>query len=92
MSSTYLGNGKVKGSSAYHEGRDSMGNQDAYEFFQKLESYLNRVIPCPDLMRDEITRTVIESKSNDDGHMRFPEGGYWQVNCPKLLESSHEYI
>lgn len=66
-----------------------MGSQNAYEFFQQLESYLNGIIPCPDIMRDEITRTVTESKGNDDGHMRFPEGAllnkYITPNMHKFL-------
>ena len=58
---------------AHSRGSNAMSNPGAYEFFQKLESFLNEKIPSPGYMRDEVTRIVAESKGNEDIHMRFAE-------------------
>ena len=54
-----------------------MHNARAYQFFKDLEEYLNKRIPAPEVIRNEIDVVVKRArKSTDERHKSFPEGAF----------------
>jgi hypothetical protein len=65
-------------------------NPDAYQFFKRMEAFLNDRIPTENIVREEIEKVVSESKQSVGQRQKaFPEGAFLNHY---LYHNLHDYL